>query len=134
MHIYRFLQQELSWTVNDEQIVYISGRWYVTASFVQIYLETLQDLLAPDVSPSPSESGGSANRPVAIDPLSLRIREDPVDGFFVEGVTKYTIGSFEEAVELVNHGLENRAMAPTLGGIKYFAQSNWANRDRQAFA
>ena len=93
----------------------------VTASFVQIYLETLQDLLAPDLSPTPSDSGsnnnghggggggggsggggGNSHRLTAVDPLSLRIREDPVDGFFVEGVTKYNIASYEDAVELVN--------------------------------
>ena len=82
-------------------------QWTVTASFVQIYLENVQDLMAP----SKSLEEIAATR---IDPLRLNIREDPHSGFFIEGVTKYKLNSFNDAVEFVNFGLENRAMAPTL--------------------
>ena len=40
-----------------------------------------------------------------IDPLRLRIREDPQAGFFVDGVTKYHLSTFSDAVEFINFGL-----------------------------
>ena len=52
--------------------------WTVTASFVQIYLENVQDLM------STSRSAEDVER-TKIDPLRLHIREDPQAGFFVDG-------------------------------------------------
>jgi hypothetical protein len=72
-------------------------QWTVTASFVQIYLENVQDLM----SPRNSSDDVSNTR---IDPLRLQIREDPNNGFFIDGVTKYNLSSFSDAVEFVNFG------------------------------
>tara|TARA_B100000780_G_C20964733_1_gene385137 strand:+ start:77 stop:787 length:711 start_codon:yes stop_codon:yes gene_type:complete len=77
-------------------------KWTITASFVQIYLENVQDLMSPTKSTQDVEQ-------TKIDPLRLHIREDPNSGFFIEGVTKYNLSSFSDAVEFVNFGLENRA-------------------------
>ena len=81
--------------------------WTVTASFIQIYLENVQDLMSTNRSAEDVER-------TKIDPLRLHIREDPQAGFFVDGVTKYHLSTFSDAVEFINFGLENRAMAPTL--------------------
>ena len=42
------------------------------------------------------------------------MREQPGRGFFVEGLHEYLVRSYEEAVALLNLGLENRALAPTM--------------------
>lgn len=76
----------------------------ITLSFLQLYRETIQDLLAP-ANTSPSLTGGDDNLP---------IREDPHRGFYVEGLQEYVVRSYTEAEALVNMGLENRAIAPTL--------------------
>jgi len=75
----------------------------VTMSFIQIYCETIQDLLAPGNFSGENEAVGN-----------LQIREDPGKGFYVKGLTEYKITSYSEAEGLINLGLENRAMAPTL--------------------
>lgn len=71
----------------------------VTLSFLQLYRETIQDLLVPAVS---------ANED------NLLIREDPQRGFYVEGLQEFIVRDYSEAEALVNSGLENRAIAPTL--------------------
>mmetsp|Transcript_384 Transcript_384/g.449 ORF Transcript_384/g.449 Transcript_384/m.449 type:complete len:794 (+) Transcript_384:369-2750(+) len=71
----------------------------VSISFLQVYLETLQDLLAPF-------DGGSATE-------NLSLREDPKSGFYVQGLRSFQVKSFKEAMTLLNLGLENRNMACT---------------------
>ena len=79
------------------------SEWTVSISFLQIYLESIQDLLVP-----PSEDRSEEN---------LAIREDPKKGCFVDGLQEYVVRNYEEAVELLNWGLENRVMASTLMNI-----------------
>ena len=73
----------------------------VTLSFLQLYRETIQDLLAP--------ANGSQ-----VGDDNLLIREDPQRGFYVEGLQDFIVCSYHEAEALLNLGLENRAIAPTL--------------------
>lgn len=102
----------------------------VSMSFLQIYRETIQDLLAPATGPNANTLEDN-----------LAIREDPQRGFYVEGLQEFTISNYQEAGKLfvtpyhviydqtsidnfdlvldviealLNLGLENRAMAPTL--------------------
>jgi kinesin family protein 3/17 len=75
----------------------------VTMSMLQIYLETVQDLLV-----LPSEARADEN---------LAIREAPRSGFFVEGLKEYEVRSYADAVELLNWGLDNRVMASTLMNV-----------------
>lgn len=77
----------------------------VTMSFLQLYRETIQDLLAPAASSGPASDD------------NLAIREDPSKGFYVEGLQCYMVRSYEEAEALLNLGLENRAIAPTLMNV-----------------
>lgn len=88
----------------------------VTMSFLHIYRENIHDLLAPPraaerfrafqlASTGPSRPGGAE---------ALAVRENPGSGFYVEGLREYVVRDAGEAEALVNYGLENRAMAPTL--------------------
>ena len=93
----------------------------VTLSFLQIYRESIQDLLAPgNTSPSnPSNStldtyNNTYASHTAYEDTNLAIREDPHRGFYVEGLQEYAVRNYHEAEALVNLGLENRAIAPTL--------------------
>jgi len=70
---------------------------------VQIYCETISDLLA-ETSPQT----GAPTVP------NLPIRESPTGGFYVVDLSEYVISSYEDASRMINLGLENRAMAPTL--------------------
>jgi hypothetical protein len=81
----------------------------VTFSFLQIYRETIQDLLAAAASTSP--------HPVSASDDNLVIREDPARGFYVEGLQEYMIRNYSEAEALLNLGLENRAIASTLMNV-----------------
>ena len=83
--------------------------WTVTVSFLQIYLENVQDLLSP---PSNAVTESEDGKPLPY--TGLVIRENPKQGFYVEGLQKYTVTNVEETVELINYGLRNRVMAPTL--------------------
>jgi hypothetical protein len=86
----------------------------VSLSFLQLYRETIQDLLSPANSGGSSSSNpnSGANTPAAEE--NLPIREDPIRGFYVEGLQEFTVRSYGEAEALINLGLENRAIAPTL--------------------
>jgi len=78
----------------------------VTMSFLQLYRETIQDLLSP--------AGVASSQPGQQQDDNLLIREDPYKGFYVEGLQEFSVSSYAEAEALLNLGLENRAIAPTL--------------------
>lgn len=73
----------------------------VSLSFLQLYRENIQDLLAPVSGTQTSED-------------NLAVREDPQRGFYVEGLKEYVVRNYRESEALINLGLENRAIAPTL--------------------
>ncbi len=52
-----------------------------------------------------------------MDQESLSIREKPGRGFYVEGLHDYVVNTYAEAKQLINVGLDNRAMAPTAMNI-----------------
>ena len=83
-----------------------TGRVFaVTASFAQIYLDTVQDLLVQGGGGDAAAGGGGGT--------SLPVREDPVRGFYVEGLSEYAVRSFDEATALLNWGLEHRVLGAT---------------------
>lgn len=62
----------------------------ISLSFLQLYRESIQDLLSQaSGNNSPSED-------------NLLIREDPIKGFYVEGLQEFVVRSYLEAGEL-NH-------------------------------
>ena len=78
---------------------------HVTLSFLQIYRESIQDLLAT--------ASGELRGPDE----NLVIREDPHRGFYVEGLQEYSVRNYGEAEALLNLGLESRAIASTLMNV-----------------
>ena len=70
------------------------GRFLLRVSFVQLYRESLSDLLAPD--------GGN-----------LSIREDPHKGVFVEGVTEVAVRAPQDVWALAARGQRARTTAAT---------------------
>eukprot|EP00752_Nemacystus_decipiens_P007852 g7014.t1 len=73
----------------------------VTVSLLQIYNESVQDLLTPTA-------------PFSGDNAGLHVREDPSVGFFVDGLREYTVCSHQEAAALINLGLQQRTTAQTM--------------------
>jgi hypothetical protein len=136
-----------------------SPRYSVSLSFCQLYLDSVQDLLAPAggvpapglqllpsssalilPSSAPASASGAAT-PATLSghsfsfsagsgagaaaaaaaagsspvpgAASLPVREDPVRGFYVEGLAEYAVASFADALTLLNWGLENRVLGAT---------------------
>lgn len=85
----------------------------ITLSFLQLYRETIQDLLSPLNSENRINSTDNSDKLVHQHD-NLPIREDPTRGFYVEGLQVFTVRSYSEAEILLNLGLENRATASTL--------------------
>ncbi len=72
----------------------------ITLSFVEIYNEKIRDLLATTDNPSSTTS------------QPLRVREHPVIGPYIEGVTKLTVnGDLDKALQLLSAGLSRRTMS-----------------------
>ena len=71
----------------------------VTLSFLQLYRETIQDLLAPLAeAPTAGAAGNSSQRRAPTTSESnLAIREDPTRGFYVEGLQEFEVSSYAEA-------------------------------------
>ena len=70
------------------------GRFLLRVSFLQLYRESLSDLLAPDGP-------------------SLHLREDPQRGVFVEGLTEVTVRTPQEVWALAARGQRARSTAAT---------------------
>lgn len=66
----------------------------ITLSFLQLYRETIQDLLAPANSMN-NNNNGSSHIPSRED--NLPIREDPQRGFYVEGLQEFVVRNYNEA-------------------------------------
>jgi len=76
-----------------------SAIWSTTLSFLQIYLESVQDLFA-------AYEGNSVNQ-------RLQIREHPTKGVYVPNLSEIPVATLSEAVALINMGLEGRNTAAT---------------------
>eukprot|EP00966_Prymnesium_polylepis_P073760 1711998-Prymnesium_polylepis.1 len=75
----------------------------VTASYIQIYCEELQDLLGSD---------GGRNT-TARAPEQLKIRRDPQKGTYVQGLSERTLQSAEGLEAMIELGNKRRAVAAT---------------------
>lgn len=89
----------------------------VTLSFCQLYLDTIQDLLAPGMSGAAAAAAAgllvSSHPDMSVNGANLNVREDPQRGFYVDGLSEYSVPSFDDAVALLNWGLENRVLGAT---------------------
>ena len=70
-------------------------KYNVKISFIQIYLETIQDLLEPN------------NK-------EIRIREDPEHGVYLEGVLWIKVNSTDECSQVFKNGEKNRVTESTM--------------------
>eukprot|EP01022_Parablepharisma_sp_SALTPOND_P026439 TRINITY_DN636_c0_g1_i1.p2 TRINITY_DN636_c0_g1~~TRINITY_DN636_c0_g1_i1.p2 ORF type:complete len:1463 (-),score=213.99 TRINITY_DN636_c0_g1_i1:13076-17464(-) len=70
------------------------GMYEISMSFIQIYMEAMQDLLEPGNT-------------------SIKIREDPACGVFVTGVSWIPAGSVDQCMNIFDIGEKNRAVAFT---------------------
>ena len=70
-------------------------KYNILVSFIQIYIEQIQDLLEPSKK-------------------DIRIREDPDIGVYLEGVTWVKVSSTNECAQVFLKGEENRATHSTL--------------------
>ena len=73
----------------------------IYCSFVQIYCEKLYDLFQGKAESS----------------QHLQIREDKIDGVFVEGLSEYLVGSVEDTMVLLQRGENNRITRETKSNI-----------------
>ena len=74
---------------NNNEIKHNSYKYNISLAFVQLYLESIQDLLD-------------------IESKDIRIREDPEKGVYLEGVQWYKCNSPEECEEVFHKGELNR--------------------------
>ena len=79
-----------------------SSHFLVRASYIQIYNESITDLL---MAPTASSSGGGSS--------GLLIREDAVRGVFVGGLSEWVVRNVREVMELLRRGTGRRATSAT---------------------
>ncbi|KNC52505.1 kinesin-II 95 kDa subunit [Thecamonas trahens ATCC 50062] len=76
----------------------------VTLSLLELYNEQIRDLLA-------DEAGNATPARLARTPL--RLREHPIHGTFVEGLTAKAVGCYADVATLIDAGLRHRITAAT---------------------
>lgn len=86
----------------------------ITFSFLEIYNEKIRDLLVTDEegTKSVSETASSTNGTTS-QSFALKVREHPLLGPYVEGLTKPTVSTAEEALRLLSVGLSRRSTTQT---------------------
>ena len=85
----------------------------VQVSFMEIYNEKVKDLLRPpDKGPKVFQSRFD-ERPIGEEYQNLRVRNHPLHGPFVEGITKKDVGSWGQCVEVIRNGNSARACTST---------------------
>ena len=78
----------------DQRLALHGSATKVSLSFLQLYRETVQDLLAP----LSSEAVNTSQRSMKITGESnLAIREDPMRGFYVEDLQEFEVSTYSEA-------------------------------------
>jgi Kinesin motor domain len=89
----------------------------ITFSFLEIYNEKIRDLLVSEEESfmglkSPTESFSGAPG-LSLQSSSLKVREHPVFGPYVEGLTRPVVTSTEDALRLLAVGLSRRSTTQT---------------------
>ncbi len=84
-------------------------------SYIEIYNESIRDLLmAPDAAAAGGAAGGGGGGDDAAGGgASLDIREDPIRGMCVAGVSEHAVGDADDAMALLVAGNRRRTQEPT---------------------
>jgi Kinesin motor domain len=78
----------------DQELALYGSVTKVSLSFLQLYRETVQDLLAP----LSSETANTSQRSIKTTfESNLAIREDPTRGFYVEYLQEFEVSNYSEA-------------------------------------
>lgn len=88
----------------------------MTFSFLEIYNEKIRDLLVTDedsLSGNKAVSESVSNNGATSQSFALKVREHPQLGPYVEGLTKPTVSTAEEALRLLSIGLSRRSTTQT---------------------
>uniref|UniRef100_A0A182NL95 Kinesin-like protein n=1 Tax=Anopheles dirus TaxID=7168 RepID=A0A182NL95_9DIPT len=85
-------------------------RYLVLVSYLEIYNETIRDLLQPQSQPTPGAAPGTA--------ASLQIKEVPGEGVTVPNLSLHTVHGMKECIELLELGAKNRMVGATLMNIE----------------
>jgi Kinesin motor domain len=86
----------------------------ITFSFLEIYNEKIRDLLLTDDEGTKSiPESSSSNNGTTSQSFALKVREHPQLGPYVEGLTKPTVSTAEEALRLLSVGLSRRSTTQT---------------------
>ena len=86
----------------------------VEASYLEIYMETVRDLLNPTVRPATRrKSNDASSSTLAAASGGLRVREHPRTGPYVEDLSKVACGTAVQVATLLEHGNSVRAVRAT---------------------
>ena len=90
----------------------VSRTFKVVASYMEIYNETVLDLL--DGSADQQAEQRRRGKLVEAPPRKvLRVREHPRKGPYVEGLSSFEVGSYEDVQELLHRGEQRRSVGAT---------------------
>ena len=106
------LCRELFARIDKIQAEDSSVRFEVEVSYMEIYQERVRDLLSSQPS-SASDSARRTHHKSKSAGQQFRIREHPVDGPYVENLTKVGVQSSQELLHYVHQGSTKRSVAET---------------------
>ncbi|KAJ3112383.1 kinesin-like protein Klp5, partial [Physocladia obscura] len=112
--IYRTMQH-LFLQIEDTQLKFPTTLINVTVSYLEVYNETIRDLLVPQSQLLPTSSSlYSGSTAVTNSPRSLDIREDDENRrVFVQGLSEHCPATVDQVLQLMDFGNANRVRAPT---------------------
>ncbi|CAG9573139.1 putative kinesin heavy chain [Leishmania major strain Friedlin] len=91
-----------------------SKEFDVQMFFVEVYMEQIRDLLAPNPSAAMSSSSAGVAPTLPIGPRKLQLREDvSTNSFYVDGCCNPHVSSARDVLHLVKSGLKQRVTSAT---------------------
>jgi len=93
-------------SVMEDQVVDISSERAVTMTIVEVYMEKVYNLLAGHGADCLPKAASKAQE-------TLKVREHPQKGTYIEGLTEHDVSSWKEISDLMKAGNKNRRTAQT---------------------
>ena len=85
----------------------------ISVSFMEIYNEQVKDLLRPSDKSIKQYSSRFDDKPIGQEYQNLRVRNHPLHGPFVEGITKRDVETWGQCVDIIRMGNSARAQSST---------------------